>query len=274
MTAATTSESLQVLTFNLNNPSRERAERQLAWLSQRPEHLLVLTETLPSKGCAFLAQSFRDAGFDVHFPQPDAGERGVMIVSRLPLTERQTCTADYLPFRAASVSIDTSGGSLDVVGLYVPSRDATPAKTERKRRFLDACRAGLPAGQGPHPRIVTGDFNILEPHHQPRYRFFRPFEYEFYTWLIRAGYRDAFRLLHPTTNEYSWTGRTGDGYRYDHAFVSTDLAALVAECGYVHEPRTTRLTDHSALALQLSVAAPEPLLVSDPTTRPESAVLF
>lgn len=268
------SPALSVLTFNLNNPSRERAERQLAWLSGRPEHLMVLTEAVPSKGCAFLAASFREAGFAVHFPEPGAGERGVMIVSRLPVSGNAPCAVGYLPFRAASVSIDTDSGPLDLIGLYVPSRDATPAKTERKRRFLDACQQAIPTGRLPHARIVMGDFNLLEPDHHPRYRFFQPFEYDFYTWLGSTGYRDAFRTLHPGAEEYSWVGRTGDGYRYDHAFVSTALAAHVTECGYLHEPRTTRLTDHSALTLQLSVTAPTPLLVSDPTSQPESHTLF
>jgi exodeoxyribonuclease III len=37
---------------------------------------------------------------------------------------------------------------------------------------------------------------------------------------------DAFRHLHPHACEYSWVGRTGDGYRYDHAFCSQALRDL------------------------------------------------
>ena len=50
--------TLDVLTFNLNNPSRERAERQLDYLAARPESVLVLTETADSAGCALLADGF------------------------------------------------------------------------------------------------------------------------------------------------------------------------------------------------------------------------
>lgn len=61
-------------------------------------------------------------------------------------------------------------------------------------------------------------------------------------------------------------GRTGDGYRYDHAHVSAPLADDVTACRYVHETRTgeERLTDHSALTVALAVHAPEPLDVKDP----------
>jgi exodeoxyribonuclease-3 len=113
--------TVDVLTFNLNNPSRERAERQLSYLASRPEQVLVLTETVASAGCEFLAQRFTAAGYDVEFPRPERGERGVMIVSRLPLS-RPDVTFDYLPHRGVAVSVETDSGPLDVIGLYVSSR--------------------------------------------------------------------------------------------------------------------------------------------------------
>lgn len=254
-----------VLTFNLNNPSRERAERQLAYLAARPEAVLVLTETADSAGCAFLEERFTAAGYAVAFPRPgERGERGVMIVSRLA-TRPAPFPVGYLPHRAVAVTVDTDEGPLDVVGLYVPSRDASPAKKERKRRWLAECAAALRGGPA-GARVVVGDFNVLEPEHTPRYRFFAPFEYEFYEAFGGAGYVDAFRALYPAALEYSWVGKTGDGYRYDHAFVSGSLAGGLRGCSYVHEPRTMsgRLTDHSALTVGLAVAASTPLAVTVP----------
>jgi exodeoxyribonuclease-3 len=257
--------TLDVLTFNLNNPSRERAERQLAYLAARPELVLVLTETADSAGCDLLASRFETAGYSVTFPRPERGERGVMVVSRLA-TRPGPAAVEYLPHRAVSVTVDTDEGALDIIGLYVPSRDATEAKTRRKRTFVEACRTGLPLGTLGN-RLVLGDFNILEPDHRPRYRFFQPFEYGFYEWFEGAGYRDAFRMLHPEAAAYSWVGRTGDGYRYDHAHVSTGLATVLRGCSYVHEVRTStdRLTDHSALTVSLALGAAVPLKVTDPT---------
>ncbi|MFD5554307.1 endonuclease/exonuclease/phosphatase [Streptomyces sp. NPDC127068] len=259
---------LGVLTFNLNNPGRDRAERQLVYLTKRPEQVLVLTETAGSVGCDLLAERFTGAGYDVVFPRPqERGERGVMVVSRLK-TRPALFGVDYLPHRVVAVTVDTDRGPLDVIGLYVPSRNATQTKIDRKVQFLEACRDKLPSGFG-EARVVLGDFNILEPHHKPGYRFFQPFEYEFYDWFARAGYVDAFRSLHPDAAEYSWVGRTGDGYRYEHAHVSTSLASHLRGCAYVHEPRTMpqRLTDHSALSVQLAVAPVTPV----PTTTPAGA---
>jgi exodeoxyribonuclease III len=91
-----------------------------------------------------------------------------------------------------------------------------------------------------------------------RYRTFQPFEYEFYQQLPQYGLVDAFRALHNGRVEHSWVGRTGDGYRYDHAFVATGLLPMLKHCEYVHQPRLGALSDHSALTLRLCHAAPSP----------------
>lgn len=259
--------TLDVLTFNLNNPGRPRAERQFAFLTSRPEPVLVLTETAPSAGCDWLAQQFTEAGYHVEFPQPERGERGVMLVSRLALAPSDT-RVDYLPHRAVAAYVETDQGPVEVIGLYVPSRDTSPVKVARKQRFLRECCYALPSGHASQ-RVVIGDHNVIEPHHQPRYPFFRRWEYDFYKWFAEAGYVDAFRRLHPYAAEYSWVGRTGDGYRYDHVHVSESLTDTVRSCLYIHEPRTmeTRLTDHSALTVQLDLTPvfPPPAGDSEPT---------
>jgi exodeoxyribonuclease III len=263
---------LSILTFNIGNPSADRAVRQLAWLAGRDEHVLILTETKASAGCQLLADAFSTAGWVTAFPAPD-GDYGTMIVSRIPADPVPFGDRiGYLPARAAAVTLDLPGGPLLVTGLYVPSRDASPDKTERKRRWLAACDTAIAAAP---PAVLLGDLNILEPGHQPHYPFFAPFEYDFYRALTaRHGMTDAFRHLYPGQDDYSWVGRTGDGYRYDHAFCADSLRDHITACDYVHEPRRERLSDHSALSLRLSLAPPPPLPASDPATALAPLSLF
>ena len=194
-----TTSGLSFLTFNIGNPSEQRAERQLAWLAGRPEHVLVLTETKASVGCRLLASAFTEAGWHVSFPVPAPGEYGVMIISRVQA--RPGDFGDrigYLPTRAASVTLPAPAGPIEVIGAYVPSRDAGLEKTERKRKWVAACLAALAARDTAHPAVLLGDLNVLEPSHQPRYPFFVPFEYDFYRALgADHGLLDAFRHLHP-----------------------------------------------------------------------------
>jgi exodeoxyribonuclease-3 len=266
---------LSLLTFNIGNPSADRARRQLAWLARRDEQVFVLTETKASAGCKLLVDAFTGAGYTVCFPQPGPGEYGSMIITRLPaVSDPFGDVVGYLAARAASVILPAPGGPLRVIGLYVPSRDASPAKTDRKRKWLAACDAAL-AGTAGKPTLLLGDLNVLEPGHKPRYPFFAPFEYDFYQALTGAhGLADAFRALHPEDNEYSWVGRTGDGYRYDHALCSQELAGHVTSCHYVHQPRFDKLSDHSALALHLDLPAPQALAVGNPAAASEPDTLF
>ena len=81
---------------------------------------------------------------------------------------------------------------------------------------------------------------------------------------------DVFRHCHGEAVEHSWVGRTGDGYRYDHAFCTTDLEHLISGCDYLHQTRHDKLTDHSALTAQLAIEPPELL----PCTPPAAATLF
>jgi exodeoxyribonuclease III len=267
---------LSVLTFNIGNPSPERAQRQLAWLASRDEHVLVLTETKASTGCRLLAEAFAAAGFQVAYPDPEPGEYGALIISRVAVTlDRFGDKVGYLPARAASVILPAPDGLVRIIGLYVPSRDASFDKTERKRKWLAACDAALAASASEMPAIVVGDLNVLEPGHRPRYPFLAPFEYDFYQALADAhGLTDAFRHLHPHDTEYSWVGRTGDGYRYDHAFCSHSLRDVITDCGYLHEPRHDKLSDHSALTVRFTIAPPDALPVSDPATSVEPLTLF
>lgn len=87
-----------------------------------------------------------------------------------------------------------------------------------------------------------------------------------YRALLGGGLVDAYRQMQPVANEYSWVGKTGDGYRYDHVFVSTSLAGQITDCTYLHACRVgpDAFTDHSGLSARLAHPAPAPLSRKDP----------
>src|SRR5918998_6730555 len=130
----------RLLTLNIANPSLKRAERQLSWLAAREEDVLVLTETKDSTGCRLLADAFSAAGYHVSYPKPDNGDYGVMIASRVQArTHDFGDRVGYLPSRAAALTLPAPHGPIQVIGAYVPSRDASAEKTERKKTWLAAC---------------------------------------------------------------------------------------------------------------------------------------
>src|SRR6266851_2201845 len=67
---------LSLLTWNIGNPSSDRAQRQLEWLANRPEDVLVLTETKASAGCQLLADAFLGSRLRRSPPEPGSGRAG------------------------------------------------------------------------------------------------------------------------------------------------------------------------------------------------------
>lgn len=243
---------ISIFCWNIANPSLERAIKQGKWLRKRSEDIFVLTEAKNSQGCLFLQHYFKKHNYYVLFPEMEKGEYGVMVLSKYPLSGYQL-SLDFSSPRAVAATFSLLKKQIKIIGLYVPSRDASIKKIERKRMFLENLLPSLEESNEDDFRIVCGDFNILEPNHIPRYSFFKKWEYDFYQKLSSYHLSDAWRFLNSASQEYSWVGKTGDGYRYDHCFVSNSLLSSLNKSFYLHGPRKQRLSDHSALITKLTL---------------------
>ena len=254
---------IKLLSLNIGNPSLERAKRQCEWLINRPEDVFVLTETKNSKGCAYIEEFFLQYGYDlfsleslvnysVNFPKSQTGDLGVMIISKYPIKVMINLFAqDSIYFsRQTEILIAVEDTVLSIVGLYVPSRDRRTEKIERKRKFINNCEKFFGETKNVK-RIIMGDLNILDRDHIPHYKTFYEWEYDFYDALLRNGYVDVYKYCNPNIQDYSWVGRTNDGYRYDYCFVSDDLKSGLVNCEFLHETRSSKLTDHSAIMMEI-----------------------
>jgi exodeoxyribonuclease-3 len=267
---------LSILTVNIGAASRERAEVMLRWLACRTESVFMLTETSAGGGTAYLLDRFRRAGYAVvHTPDAN-GDRGTAIVSRVqiaqPLTESFANVT--IPGRVAAAMLDTDP-AVAVLGVYVPSRDRSADKTEKKQSFvasllraLDELPAELRDGL-----VLGGDYNVIHRTHRPLHAGFLPFEFGLLETVEAHGLIDAHERCSPDEQAYSWIGRTGDGYRYDYFHVGRDLAERITGCAYLHETREQRLTDHAAVELHLAVDQVSWLETDDPAEE-VAATLF
>lgn len=227
--------------WNISNPSIERARQQVLWLRSQPFDILILTEAKNSTGCNYIEKYFKACGFHVLFSKPEGDEYGTLIISRLPF-ERGVFSKHLKSPRVASIQLLKPFHDLEIVGIYVPND-----KEKGKKLFMENLMISLKQECPRTSFIFCGDFNIIEPDHIPHYSKFESWEYDFYRNLKCFQLYDAFRILNPKAIEYSWVGHTGDGYRYDHCFVSKDLIPRINKCYYNHEPRNKRLSDHSCL---------------------------
>ena len=263
--SGTVSREISILSLNIGNPSLARAQRQCEWLRSRTEDVFVLTETKCSEGCEYINQFFLQYGYDlfslnsevryeVNFPKSHTGDLGVMLISKHKILHSFNCFDSNSQYysRQSEIMINIDDIHLKICGLYVPSRNTEPRKIERKLKFIKYIEKYVYVTDDSN-RIIIGDLNILSRDHIPRYKTFLSWEYDFYDHLKTLGYIDAFEHCNPGQQDYSWVGRTNDGYRYDYCFIHNSLLDFVKECHFIHETRQTRLTDHSAILLTLSI---------------------
>jgi exonuclease III len=183
----------------------------------------------------------------------------VLTAARRPISTTAVAGVPW-PERVLSTRIDT----MEIVNVHSPT---SPKPDLAKVRTHEAVHAHLAAGSG--PRLVCGDLNTPRKElpdgevwtfARDRYGRLRPERGE--RWdraelaLIKGlepyGFRDAFRALHGLERrELSWEWpRWGGGYRLDHLIASDQVSVTAIQ--YAHEWRTRGLSDHSALAAEVT----------------------
>lgn len=243
--------SLRLVTLNISGPSVGRAERLASFLRELDADVVVLTETRANEGTRSLLDWCRHEGYMVSGALPDTnGERGVAVARRIGPAPNPAVADVDLPHRLVIDELDGERSVL-LVAAYVPSRDASAIKIERKRTFLGQMSRALRRFADDQRVVFMGDLNIVSRSHVPRYSAFRAWEYDALEDIAAAGLTDVYTDLNPGEQVYSWIGRKGSGYRYDYAFVSPGLMSAVESCEYVHEPRERGITDHAAVMLTM-----------------------
>jgi exodeoxyribonuclease III len=249
-------DELRLMTWNVQHAAPTRAHRQAAWLAGHDgADVLVLTEVSNSAGGRALVQALRAYGYEVIVPDSTGNDFMVVVAARAGQLEAVPIRVGHLPHRLVAVRVQVSMRTVGVVGLYVPSRGPQQRRNQDKRAFQQAVGAELPhlaMELGCEPIVVAEDLNVVEPGHQPHYAVFGEWEYRFYEKFAACGLVDAFRALHPHAIEHSWLGRSGNGYRFDHIFVTREHHRLLGACGYLHQPRLDGLSDHAAMTVTLA----------------------
>lgn len=248
--------SLKFFIWNIGNPSIIRAKKQCIFFSKLNTDIFILTESKDSAGCQYIKDFFIKNNFFVDYKIPlNKFDYAVIVASKYKFnisTFINTC--DYLPNRISSILLNINKKYFEIISLYVPSRNSSKEKILRKKTFLNQIITSLKIEHSQNiNRIICGDLNILERTHIPHYSTFREWEYTFYDDIINLGFIDCFKLKNPNVLDYSWIGRTGNGYRYDYAFCNKSLSNNILNCFFIHEPRINKLSDHAALILNIKI---------------------
>jgi exodeoxyribonuclease III len=245
------SNSFVLLNWNVRNPSHTRAVKQIETLLDYSPDIIVLTEIKDTKGWKYMRDRLFSGGYDSFFTAPK-DDYGVIVAAPVGDFEADDIQMDFLPHRAILIKGNSIFGRMRILGVYVPSRGPKERRNADKMKFQSELAKALHRLAGREGYcIVAGDLNVLERDHRPHYTVFGEWEYRFYESFLQNGLVDAYRVIFPHTQDYSWFGREGDGYRFDHMFISQSLQRYLKECKYIHEPRIQILSDHSVICMKL-----------------------
>ena len=256
---------MKIATYNVNGVNG-RLPVLLRWLAEaRPD--VVCLQELKAPNEKFPATAIRDAGYGVIW-HGQKSWNGVAILARgrEPIETRRGLPGDADD--AQSRYIEAAVDGLLIGCLYLPNGNPAPGpKFDYKLAWfkrLEAHARRLLAGD--IPAVLAGDFNVMptdldvyKPERWTDDALFRPEVRAAYARLMRQGWTDAIRKLHPDKRIYTFWDYFRNAYardaglRIDHLLLSPSAATRLKQAGVDREVRGWEKTsDHAPTWIKLA----------------------
>jgi exodeoxyribonuclease-3 len=255
---------MKIATFNINNVNK-RLPNLLQWLGSAKPDIVCLQE-LKCTDKEFPAAAIKRAGYHAVW----RGERtwnGVAILSRLgePIVTRTALPGDRDDTQSRYIEAAIDGV---LVGcLYLPNGNPQPGpKFDYKlawfRRLHAHARTLLKSGA---PVVLAGDYNVA-PTEIDIYptkswdddALIQPQSRAAYARLVKQGWTDALRTLHPDARIYTFWHYMRNrfardaGLRLDHLLLSPSIAARLKAAGVDRAVRSREgASDHAPVWVTL-----------------------
>lgn len=245
-----------IATYNLQFGGREQREHIFHVLQYLDADVVTLTEADDRQVVQTLAERL-----DMHHVWAEgSGDRHIATLSRYPVVSWEIYNRPPLTQAVLATRLALPQGEFTVYGAHFLPFLLLPFEVRRWQavgRLLEIIKATNP---GPH--LIAGDLNaiapddrVLQKRNPPRMR--RVMALQLFIIfrlaiprLLRAGYVDCFRHLHPEDDGFTWMpgNRTT---RYDYIMAPRRLAGSLQSCRVVDEAPHVRLaSDHFPLLAQ------------------------
>lgn len=256
---------MKIATYNVNGINGRLAVL-LRWLELAEPDVVCLQELkAPREG--FPERPIRDLGYEAIW-HGQSRWNGVAILSRVGEIHETRRGLPGDPDETQSRYIEAAVNGVLIAGLYLPNGNPRPgpkfdyklAWFERLHEHL-ASLAGLDA-----PVVIAGDFNVMptdiDVYAPERWRddaLFAPEVRDAYARLLKQGWTDALRKLHPDEAIYTFwkywrrSFEREAGLRIDHLLLNAKAAARLAGAEVDRRPREWEKTsDHAPVWIELT----------------------
>jgi exodeoxyribonuclease-3 len=260
---------VKVATYNVNGVNG-RLPVLLRWLAEEQPDIVCLQE-LKAPDEKFPQQALKDLGYDAIW-QGQKSWNGVAILSRVGEIHE---TRRGLPGDAEDVQsryIEAAINGIVVGGLYLPNGNPKPGpKFDYKLQWFERLiRHAADLLEADVPAMLVGDFNVMpsdldvyKPERWLDDALFAPEARDAYARLLRQGWTDALRTLHPGVPIYTFWDYFRNafvrnaGLRIDHLLLSPALATRLTDAQVDRHVRAWEKTsDHAPVWVELRENSP------------------
>jgi exodeoxyribonuclease-3 len=256
---------VRIVTYNVNGITA-RLANFLRWLNEKTPDIVCLQE-LKAPQENFPETAIRDAGYGVIW-HGQKSWNGVAILARGadPVEIRRALPGDADDVHSRYIEATVHG--LIIGCLYLPNGNPAPGpKFDYKLRWLERLLVhAATLASSASPVILAGDYNVI-PTERDVYKperwvddaLFRVEVREAFATLLKQGWIDAIRTLHPDETIYTfWDffrnayGRDA-GLRIDHLLLNAAVAGRLAAAGVERDVRGwEKPSDHAPTWVELT----------------------
>jgi exonuclease III len=231
---------LRVLTYNLYFGGADRLEEIYQVLAHIKADVIALTEADDPLVVATLAERL---GLQ-HIWAEGSGDRHIATLSRYPILEWQIYRRRPLTQAVLETKLDFAAGPISIYNAHFLPTLLLPFEIRRWQaigKLLQIIHARQP---GPH--LIAGDLNAIAPGDRVLQRHNPVQMRRLMAWqlniifrlalprLLKAGYVDCFRRLHPTADGFTWMPGNLTT-RYDYILADSFMAAQLQSCRVVDD---------------------------------------
>ena len=258
---------MKISSWNVNSV-RARIENVINYLKTDKPDILFLQE-IKTENVNFPTEDFKKLGYDSYvFGQKSYN--GVAFLSKVKINNCKTnfINDELKQSRIITGEIINNKKKIKLINIYVPN--GNPINTEKYTykknwltKFLKSVKKELILEKN---IIISGDFNIIpeeiDVYNHEKYIDDALFKIEirkFYRELLNYGFKDMFRFMHKTKQEYTfWDYMAGSwpknyGMRIDHFLVTDSLIENVKDIVINKKPRSKiKPSDHTPIELEIN----------------------
>ncbi len=258
---------MKIATFNVNG-IKSRLPNLLEWLQREQPDVACLQE-LKALDESFPQAALLDAGYHALW----RGQRswnGVAILARgiEPVEIRRELPGD--PSDDHSRYLEAAVDGIVVACLYLPNGNPQPGpkfayKLAWFERFIkhaaSLCASGHPVVMAGDYNVVPTDFDIYNPRSWLKNALLQPESRECYQRLLKQGWIDAIRHLHPDKAVFTFWDYfrkhwdRDAGLRIDHLLLNAQLSPCLVEAGVDRWVRgQEKASDHAPTWVKLDLS--------------------